>query len=348
MTIRNYMIIGVGLAALWAPTGCGGKKEDKKAPEPVAAVVPEVPKEAPKPAYSPEQLARGEYLVEKVMVCGACHTNIGPAGPDRDKHLGGGLEMTEVFGTWRAPNITADEETGLGKWTDAQIVAAIREGIRPNGDQLYPIMPYMFYRRLSDDDANAMVAYLRSVPAVKNTVAPSDTLTLGKPPAPTNERGPKDDSELAKGEYLGSLMKCGHCHFPMTEKGEPDMGRPFAGGMEFTLPMFGTGTIYAGNITSDKKTGIGDWSDEQVITALRTMVRPNGAPILPPMALFAPGWSQMDEGDLKAVAAWVKSIPPVENKVPTSTFKPSGPPPGAGAPGSGETPPAPGAETKTN
>ena len=99
-------------------------------------------------------------------------------GPDFANAGAGGLEMPETIGTWRTPNITPDKGTGIGNWTDEQIIAAVREGVRPDGKKLYPIMPYMNYNVMTDDDAKALVAFLRTLKPVERTVAPNKDLKM--------------------------------------------------------------------------------------------------------------------------------------------------------------------------
>ena len=123
-------------------------------------------------AQTPVQ--RGRYLVETIAGCGNCHTPQGPNGPLPGRILAGGnvIEDNPAF-TAIASNITQDKATGIGTWTDDQIVLAIREGKRPDGTLIGPPMPIGLYRGLADDDLAAMVAYLRSVPAVSNASAES-------------------------------------------------------------------------------------------------------------------------------------------------------------------------------
>src|ERR1700730_7172291 len=125
-------------------------------------------------AFAESQLERGKYLVESIMGCGNCHTPQGPSGPVMDRALSGGpaIEEDKLF-TALPSNITPDPETGIGKWTDAQIKTAIRQGKRPpnsqNGGTLIgPPMPCGQYRGIADADIDAVVAYLRTVPAVNN------------------------------------------------------------------------------------------------------------------------------------------------------------------------------------
>jgi hypothetical protein len=121
----------------------------------------------------------------------------------------------------------------------------------------------------------------------------------------------------------------------------------FSGGLPITAPMLGKGTIYTANITSDPETGIGKYTEDQIYTTIKTMVKPDGKPIRGPMMFMQGTWSQLDDKDLHAVAAYIKKLPPVKHKVPASDFVPNGPPPGgappAGAPPAGAPPGTPAA-----
>lgn len=279
-------------------------------------------------------IERGKYLAS-LGGCALCHTPMGPTGPDMSKVFGGGMKMTEKMPggaemTWIGPNITS-HDTGIGKWTDEQIMAAIREGVRPDGSKLLPIMPYALYNGLTDDDARAMVAFLRAVPPVDQKVekSPAQLPPEAYPPVGKPANKPVGDDPIAKGAYLASLMHCVMCHTPYTDKG-PDMSKAFAGGMEMHLPPeMGTGVLYTSNLTSDPETGIGKWTEPQIIDAVRKATRPDGKPIFGPMMFYVPLWSQMTDDDAMALAKFIKSLPPVKNKVKPSEFKLNGPPPGA-------------------
>ncbi len=119
-------------------------------------------------------LERGRYLMQAVAACGNCHTPQDRNGPKPGMELAGGLPFDEPGFKAYASNITPDPETGIGRWTDAQIVIAIREGKRPDGSLIGPPMPFEQYRGISDRDVAAIVAHLRSVPPVKNAVRKSD------------------------------------------------------------------------------------------------------------------------------------------------------------------------------
>jgi mono/diheme cytochrome c family protein len=276
-------------------------------------------------------IERGQYLVEAVMGCPVCHTAVDQAGiPVLTEMYAGGLEVPDAFGLWRSTNITQDEETGIGAWSDEEIIRAIREGIRPNGDRLFEIMPYRQFNILSDADAQFIVDYLRTIPAVSKKVERTMDLQLGQSevPAPTGE-GPPEGDILKLGEYLTSLMDCVDCHTPFSTEDGYDREREYAGGFPMMIPPeVGTGMIWSANITSDDETGIGHYTREQIITAITSMVKSDGSPIAGPMNMFQQGWSNLTPEDLQAVAAFVKSIPPVENQVPISTFSPNPPPEG--------------------
>ena len=263
---------------------------------------------------------RGAY-VAKLAGCGSCHTPLGPKGPDFSKAYAGGLEMPDVIGTWRSPNITPDKGSGIGGWTDEQIIASIREGVRPDGGPLYPIMPYLNYNRMTDADAKALVAFLRSLKPIANDVLPTKNLKMPQPPAPKPANEPDDAAH--HGEYLATLMLCNHCHATPGPDNAPQPDKMFAGGLAFTMPMLGKGTLYAANISSDPATGIGKWTEEQIAAAIKTMMKPDGKIIQGPMLFLQGGWAQLDDTDVKAVAAYIKKQPAVVNKVPASTFKPN-------------------------
>jgi mono/diheme cytochrome c family protein len=122
------------------------------------------------PLHAETQLERGRYLVETLAGCGNCHTPRGPNGPLNDKKFAGGEIIKHADFTAVTPNITPDPQTGIGKWTDDQIALAIREGRRPDGRLLGPAMPSRSYRHLADEDVEAIIAYLRSVPPVYNRI----------------------------------------------------------------------------------------------------------------------------------------------------------------------------------
>ncbi len=265
----------------------------------------------------PPPVERGRYLVEVLGACANCHTPKSPDGGDiRTQHMGGGLRIEEYFGVAIAPNITPDRETGIGTWSDTEIVRAIREGKGKDGRTLGPPMAFDQYRRLSDGDVKAMVAYLRTLPPVRNAVPRSQYrfrlpgsygASVGSVPEP-----PKNDP-IKYGEYLaGPVAHCADCHTPRTADGRPDPAKFFAGGLPFTGPW---GKSFSSNITPDPATGISNWTDAQIIAALYG-ARRDGQRILPPMPTpyYAAG---IAADDLRAIIAYLRSLRAVPNTVPS-------------------------------
>ncbi len=263
------------------------------------------------PAFAQADAARverGRYLVEGIAGCGNCHTPQGPQGPVAGKALAGGLPFREKVFTAYSSNITPDPETGIGRWTDAQIATAIREGKRPDGSLIGPPMPFELYRGIADADLAAIVAYLRTVPAVKNAVKKSDYSGIPLPPAwgpPVgNVAEPPRGDKLALGRYLaGPLGHCMECHSSPGANGMPDFRNALgAGGMRFEGPW---GLSVASNITPK---GLAAYSDAALKKVITQGVRPDGSRLKPPMGTGY--YARMNEADLDALVAYLRSLPP--------------------------------------
>jgi mono/diheme cytochrome c family protein len=267
----------------------------------------------PASAQSPQE--RGRYLVEVIGGCGNCHTPKGPTGDLPGKHLAGGFQLDDSFGTWITPNITPDPETGIGRWTDDEVIRAIREGRGRDGKTLGPPMPFDLYRRLSDNDVKAMVAYLRTVTPVRQVV-PRSQYKIPLPPSygppVSGVPDPPRQDVLKYGEYLaGPVAHCVECHTPFLPDGRPDATKLGAGGLQFNGPW---GVSYAANLTPDPDTGLGNWTDGEIVASLYG-ARRGGGRVLPPMPThhYAQG---IAEGDLRAILAYLRALPPIRNKVP--------------------------------
>lgn len=275
-------------------------------------------------ALAETPVRRGRYLVEVIGSCSNCHTPKGPKGDIASLHLAGGFKIVEAFGTAVAPNITPDKKTGIGTWTDAEIIRAIREGKAKDGSTLGPPMPFYLYRHMADSDVKAIVAYLHTVKPIRHKVPKSRykiplPASYG-PPVGLVSAPPKDDP-VKYGAYLaGPIAHCADCHTPRLPDGRPDVSRLFAGGAAFDGPW---GTSYSANLTPDKETGIGKWTEGQIIAAING-VAPDGRRLLPPMP-----WpyyrGRMHPADLKAIIAYLRSLPPVRNKVPAPRPPAKGP-----------------------
>lgn len=252
---------------------------------------------------------RGRYLVETVAACGNCHTPKGPRGDLPNMALAGGFTIEEPPFTAIASNITPDPDTGISKWSDAQLFLAIREGKRPDGSIIGPPMPFELYRGLADDDVRAMIAYLRTVKPIRNAVAKS-TYRMPLPPAygpPVGEmKAPPRSDKVAYGAYLaGPLGHCMDCHTPHRPDHSLDMAKAGAGGRAFSGPW---GTSVSPNITPHKEAGIADWSDAEIARAIRTGVSKDGRKLFPPMAYGY--YARITNDDMAALIAYLRSLPP--------------------------------------
>jgi mono/diheme cytochrome c family protein len=261
---------------------------------------------------------RGKYLFQ-VSGCAACHgQNLAgwrADGPTQQPQSAPFGELfVEQYGRVPASNITPDPDTGIGSWTDGQIAAAIRDGQRPNGESLAPVMPYQHYHGLSDQDTADLVAFLRTVPAVSNAV-PARALTGPVPAAPALPPAPAEapSAGVERGAYLvNAVAACAHCHSSRTPSGELDPSRHLGGNI---IPREPEEEIVP-NITPSAARGIGKWTDEDIIHLLQTGVGPEGGRVGGLMRLVIEnppqgGFNQLTEADLQAIAAYLKSIPPV-------------------------------------
>jgi cytochrome c553 len=264
---------------------------------------------APLAAQDKRLLERGTYLMNSIVACGNCHLQRDKGRPLPELGLSGGMVFDEEPFKAYASNITPDPETGIGKWTDAQLAKAIREGIRPDGTVIGPPMPIELYRRMSDDDLRAIVAYLRAQPPVKNAVAKSE-YRIKLPPNYGPEikqkvSAPSSKDPVKYGEYLaGPLGHCLECHTPRV-KGQNDWSKVGAGGNPFRGPW---GVAVSRNLTPHE-TGLKGWSDAEISRAIREGVRKDGTPLKPPMAYGF--YKNISEADMKALIAYLRSLKPL-------------------------------------
>jgi mono/diheme cytochrome c family protein len=306
-TLAAIVMAGAGLA------GCGSRA---KPVAPIEATPVEQGIGGTPTGIDPAAYERGAY-VAAIAGCVACHTAVGDDGrPAAGKAFAGGLEVRGEggVGVARTPNITPDKTTGIGTWTDEELVRAVRTGVTHDGSRLLPVMPYPYFQRMSDGDAYALAVFLRAQEPVTRRVPPSEDLAMTPEIVTTPPRvpEPKRDS-LARGEYLATMMRCAACH---TNDGGALAHQPYAGGKAFDNPIAsGGGTLYAANITSDVRTGIGGWSTTDVVRAVREMVRPDGTPLRGPMTMYRDGWAKLSDADAHALALYIRSIPPVENEI---------------------------------
>jgi len=269
---------------------------------------------------TPAEIARGKYIFGATTGCG-CHTA-------KDGALNaGGYKFEMSFGTIFTPNITPDRETGIGTRTDAQLIAAIRSGRRPNGERLIPIHPWASFNGMAAEDLQALVAYLRTVPPVKRPNTPNKIslpmfeslmlpawigafMHLEVPPAKAPTSG------VARGEYLvRAVGHCGECHTPRGMSQAMDNSRFLAGNPKGKGPE----GAEVPNITPDKETGIGEWTEAQVVEFLGTGNKPDGdtAGGLMERAIkgTSAGFKDLTKADRLAIARYLKTVPPIKNKI---------------------------------
>jgi mono/diheme cytochrome c family protein len=288
------------------------------------------PASAHKIEATPERLARGKYLVHHVTICFDCHaertTAYGlPVKPGREG-VGGFIWNKDIGfpGVLAAANITPDPETGLGQWTDGEILRAMREGVDREGNALFPIMPYGHYKSLSDEDANAIVAYLRTLAPIRyerperSLDVPLNFIVKFIPqPVEAPVTAPDRSDEVAYGKYLVTIAACAECHTPKDAQGETLPGKEFAGGWE----MHGPGVrVVTANITPHPDTWMGKATKEEFIGRFKAFANVNaanapqaekGKNTLMPWLTY----SGMTEEDLGAMYAYLKTVPAIENRV---------------------------------
>jgi len=258
-------------------------------------------------AHAETPLERGRYLMSSIVACGNCHTPQGPTGPQPGMELAGGFLIEEKEFTIHAPNITPHKTSGIGNWSDAQIITAIREGKRPDGSIIGPPMPIGLYRGMSDNDVKAIVAYLRTVKPADNKPARS-VYRIPLPPSYGPPVGKVADvsrsDKVAYGRYLaGPAGHCVECHTTPDATGMPQFETKLgAGGMTFHGPW---GVSVSANITP---TGLKRYSDAQIKTIITTGVRPDGSKLKPPMGVAY--YANMAPADLDALVTYLRSLPP--------------------------------------
>jgi mono/diheme cytochrome c family protein len=277
-----------------------------------------------------DPVKRGEYLA-RAADCMVCHTVPGGAP------YAGGLEIRLPFGAIYTTNITPDKDTGIGKYSDSDFLNAVQRGIRADGTRLYPAMPYPSYTHMTDADALAIKAYLFSLPGV-HAENRADTLSFPfnqrwsmifwsmafNPNTrfmPNTARGP----EWNRGAYLAeALAHCGECHTPRNLAQALDNRKKYAGAVTAGWKAF--------NISSDKDTGIGAWSDDEVASYLATgHAKSRGTAAGPMGEAVDQSFSAMTPGDIHALVAYVRSVPPVTSDLPANLAPPAPASPKEGA-----------------
>lgn len=276
-------------------------------------------------------IARGKYLVEGPAHCIGCHV-------PNDKHkqvytgeifpLSGGYEVTYPgFGTFRAPNLTPDMETGIGKRTDAELARSIRYNVRHDGT---PMIQFMFFQGLSDDDLTAIISFLRSQPAVKHEVKPHDIGILtkvfmafgvmkGEGPKSTPPKHTDIDTTIAYGQYVADYVaQCRNCHIQYDMNTGKQISADYAGNGLWPADDKSEGYSFVSpNLTPHSATGImAHWSEDVFISRFKAGPVHKTSPM--PWAMMA----RMNDVELKAVYRFLQSLEPVENKIEKTVYFP--------------------------
>ena len=311
--MKTYLLI----PAFALVVGCGSSKV-----APDATSHPDAPHTA-----TTGTVARGEYLVDHVLVCGVCHTPTGTDGqPDLTKYLAGSrsYDFTDPSGTVvtvNAENITSDNPEGLATWSDEQIRGALTGGVDDEHISIYPIMPYPEDSLLTRSDVDSIIEYLRTVAPNPNVVPADFPYFDQNPPAP-----PVDDTKIPhttlastdpafaaaeRGRYIASVA-CLNCHTPQVTDDVPDLSKAFAGGKTYTY-VRGAPANTSVNITPDA-TGIGDLSIDDIVAELKTNTKKGTSRVF---CSTHPGGPQllgmMADSDLTDLATYIHTLPPVVN-----------------------------------
>ncbi|MCP8462867.1 cytochrome c [Pseudomonas sp. ZM23] len=267
----------------------------------------------------PELLARGEYLA-RAGDCAACHT--APGG----KPFAGGLPLATPLGAVYSTNITPDPKTGIGSYRYEDFARALRQGVAKGGSRLYPAMPYTAYAKINDEDMQALYAWFLEggVQAVAQPNRDPDIawpLNMRWPLAVWNvlfhddqtyQPNPRQSATWNRGAYLvQGLAHCGTCHTPrgmaLQEKATDERSAGFLAGAAL-------GGWYAFNITPDTHSGIGGWSDAELVQYLKTGRVPGKAQAAGPMAeAVEHSFQHMTDADLQAIASYLRSVPAVSD-----------------------------------
>lgn len=257
---------------------------------------------------------RGAYLFAAAG-CAGCHTDVENKGPQ----LAGGRAIETPFGRFYGPNITPDPTYGIGRWSDADFIRALRQGVAPDGHDYYPVFPYTSFTKMTDADLLDLKAYIFSLPPVAKPSKPHEIAfpfgwrfllkfwkALNFKPGPF-EPDPTRGADWNRGAYLvQAVTHCGECHTPRTPFGGPMPGRFLAGGK---APSGGPDKTVP-NITPSED-GIGDWSVKDIEDVLRTGILPDYETLGGDMAEVQENLAQLSDADREAIALYLKAIPPL-------------------------------------
>ena len=282
-----------------------------------------------------DQVALGKRLAEGIMACGSCHTSGNFEGdPDAEGYLAGDAWLGQPWGRIGVPNITPDMETGIGGWTDAELVRAITKGYSRDGRALIPYMPWAYYgAAITAEETAAIIAYLRSIPEAVSHTEPANDLVmpfsdlhakgvfhnmLNSAPSIT-EFSVDTSTPAGRGKRLAYLGACAACHAyaPEYPKKPPQLGEPLAGGVYFRGP--GGELIMSANLSPDEETGIGGFSDQQLRDALkfgkRLRPRTETEMVRWPMMQRMTHHTSLNDDEIDDLMAYLRSQPAIRHDV---------------------------------
>ncbi|HEX4488859.1 MAG TPA: c-type cytochrome [Terriglobales bacterium] len=270
---------------------------------------------------TPARLERGKYIAgtRGCLGCHSPHNWTVRGAPFVEGKLASGahLNYADLPGKVVAPNLSPDPKTGAGNWTDDQFARAIREGIGHDGRALFPMMPYEKFRHMSDEDLASVIVYLRSLPAVRNALPPTELIfpvkyLIRSAPQPVTEPVPEPDrsDQVKWGEYLVTNAACAECHSPAVGHERP-ASLALSGGFHLGGPW---GDVASANITPDAS-GIGYYDEALFIQALHTgYVKARALNSIMPFGEF----KLFPDDELKAMFAYLKTVKPVHHRVDNS------------------------------
>ncbi len=258
---------------------------------------------------------RGKYIFDAAG-CYGCHTEAGGAP------MAGGPALRTPFGTFYGPNITPDREHGIGKWSDADFIRALREGVSPDGQHYFPIFPYSSFTGMTTQDLLDLKAYLGKIAPVNRPNRPHEVtwpFSIRAALAPwkwlyfkAGEYKPDagHDAKWNRGAYLvEALVHCGECHTPRNFLGALDRAHWLTGAR---MPV---GDLVAPNLTPDKS-GLADWSMADIVDALADGTLPEGGTLGGEMGeVVKNSASHLRPEDREAIAIYLKSLPPMPTQV---------------------------------
>lgn len=274
-------------------------------------------------------IARGAYLVNGAGHCTTCHIpmdKMAEVEAGAPVQLVGGWELEIPPGTFRAPNLTPDMETGIGSRTDGELARTLRYSVNHKNRMVFPFMPFQM---MSDYDLASIISYLRAQPAVRNEIKPTELTFMGKAIAafgllkPTGPSGapPKNvpmDTTVEYGAYIANnVANCAGCHTERDMKTGAEIGPRFAGGFAMPPDAFSKGKTYVTpNLTPDAETGIiASWSEEAFVARFKAGRVHDGSAM--PWGWFG----RMDEIEMRAIYRYLKTLEPVKRKIPKVVYE---------------------------